>query len=146
MAAFHKRARPDYAAACRQTVTLYNKTPGANGFYKTVFDSCAYLESKKVSQEARTGVTAANPALLVIPQGAGDRVYADPAAFDALADKMGFFTLRNGDKAMPGVGTDVASSAEWAELSKVPGVVTIAAVDVKRDLAGEIVHIEGGGG
>ena len=136
---------PNYAAACRQPVTLYNKAPGANLFTKTVFSASAFLESKKVSQEIRTGIAAVNPSLLVIPQGAGGYTYADPAAFDALADKTGFFTLRNGDKVIPGIGPDVVTPVEWAELSKISGAVTIAAVDVKRDLAGGIVHIEGGG-
>jgi hypothetical protein len=69
-------------------------------------------------------------------------------AFDALADKTGYFTLRNGDKAFPGVGPDIVSADDWGRFisSVVPGVVTISAVDVKRNLTGTIVHLEGGGG
>ncbi len=139
--------RPDYAAVCKQTVTLYNKAPGANVFYKTVFTASAYLESKKVSQEARTGITASNSVLLVIPLGASGYTFVDPIIFDALEDKTGYFTLRNGDKAVPGVGADMITVTEWAHLipGKVPGVVVIKDVDVKRNLTGEIVHIEGGG-
>ncbi|MDR1668659.1 MAG: hypothetical protein LBR76_01710 [Oscillospiraceae bacterium] len=136
---------PNYAAVCRQTVTLYNKTPGRDEFHKTVFNASAFLESRKVFQEGRTGVTAANPALLVIPQGADGQLYADPGLFDAMGDKTGFFTLRHGDKAVPGIGRDVATLTDWTALNKLPGTVTVTAADVKRGLDGEVAHIEGGG-
>lgn len=144
------RDRPDYSVACRQTITLYNvnKTGGVTAYHKTVFERSAYLESKRVYQEGKTGVTATSPALLVIPQGASGHFYVAPAVFDVLPDKTGFFTLRNGDKAMPGIGLDIVSASEWVGLipAKIPDVVTIAAVDPKRNLSGEIVHVEGGGG
>ncbi len=138
---------PDYGAACKQTVTLYNKIPSKSEWYKTVFNASAYLESKKVFQEGRTGVTASNPALLVIPQSADGKVYVDPKAYDALADKTGYWTVRNGDKAYPGTGPDIATATDWSNLtsSNYPGVVTIASVDPKRNLAGAIVHVEAGG-
>lgn len=138
---------PDYLAACKHTVTLYNKIPQKNEFYKTVFHASAYLESKKVFQESRTGVTASNSALLVIPQGADGKVYVDPVAYDALTDKAGYWTVRNGDKAYPGIGPDIASAEDWSMLtsSRCPGVVSIAAVDVKKTIPGVITHVEAGG-
>lgn len=143
------RETPDYTKTCRQTVTLYNVYRGAGGivYHKTVFEGSAYLEAKRVWQESKTGVKADNQHLFVVPQGASKKTYVDPVEFDALADKKGYFTLRKGDKVMPGTGPDVSDSAAWGTLitSKVPGVVEIATADVRRNLAGKIVHVEAGG-
>ena len=141
--------KPRYAAACRQTVTLYNayKEGGAQKYHKTVFTASAFLEHKRVWQEARTGVTASNPALLVIPQGASECQYVEPGAFDALTDKTRAWTLRNGDKALHGIGPDISTAQEWAELipAKNADVMFVQAAEAKRDLSGVIVHVEGGG-
>ncbi len=140
---------PDYAAACRQTVTLYNncKEAGATKYHKTVFVACAFLESKRVEQESRTGVTAANKSLLVIPARAGDLRYLPPPEFEKLADKAGYWTLRAGDKACSGTGPDIETPAEWAAFTEAawPGVVVLSAVDLKCDLDGRLLHLEGGG-
>lgn len=133
---------------CNQTVTLYNvwKDDGKTKYRKTVFNKSARLDSKRNYQESKAGVTASNSSLLIIPQGESKNIYVDPITFDA-ADKAGVFTLRNSDKAMPGIGPDVSNASEWAEMipSKVPGLVVITAIDVVRGLGDNIVHVEAGG-
>ena len=140
---------PNYAAVCKQTITLYNvwKEGSTQNYHKTVFHGSAFLESKKIYQEGRTGVTASNSALLVVPQGASGKTYIDPVAFEALSNKADYFTLRNGDKVVHGVGDDITTATEWANLipSRAPGIVILSAVDVKRNLSGDIVHAEAGG-
>lgn len=139
----------DYSKACRQTVTLYNayKLGNTTMFKKTIINNSAFLESKRVYQEGKTGVTAANSSLLVIPQGADEKTYVSPVEFDAAVDKSGIFTLRDSDKVLHGVGPDIADAKAWARFtpSASPGLVIISTVDVKRNLDGDIVHLEAGG-
>ena len=141
--------RPDYKSACRQTVTVYNvcKSGTAMHYRKTVINNAAFMDFKRQWQETSTGMTAANAALIVIPQGADGKIFADSIAFDALGHHDEYFTLRENDKVYYGVGPDISTVTEWGDFipAKVTGVVTVKSVDIKRNLAGEVVHIEAGG-
>lgn len=115
--------------------------------HKTVFDGCAFLDAQRLWREQTTGTTASTNSLLVIPQGAGGHTFIHSKEFGELPDKTGYWTARSGDRAFQGVGPDIATSTEWTNLTpaKASGVIQISNVDVKRNLAGEIVHIEAGG-
>ena len=140
---------PDYKTACQHTITAYNvyKIGTATHYHKTIINSAAFMDFKRQWQEATTGTTANNPALIVIPQGADGKTFVDSIAFDELDSRDGFFTLRDNDKVYYGVGPDITTSTEWSNFipTKVHGVVTVKSVDIKKNLAGDVVHIEAGG-
>jgi hypothetical protein len=140
---------PDYKAACNQTVTLYNVYRDGNDtrYHKTVFEQSAFLEMQRLWRERTIGTTADTSFLLVIPQGASGYTFVPFHAFEALPDKAGFFTLKDKDKAIQGVGPDILTSAEWVSFapSKVDGLVVLQQVDIKMNLDGTVVHIEAGG-
>lgn len=145
----------DYKAACQQTITLYNvwKDSSVIRYHRTVFEKSAFLEAQKLWKEQTTGTTASTNSLLVVPVGVGGGAYLPPKEFDDLPDKTGYFTMRNADKALPGIGPEVLPSnvsavgIRWIDLldTNYPGTIAIKQIDIKRNLAGEIVHIEAGG-
>lgn len=142
--------RPDYKAACRQTVTLYNvyeKEDKTKGYHKTVFVNSAFLEAQRLWREQVTGTTANTNLLLIIPINASGYEYVDAIKFAALPDKTGYWTIKNSDKAYPGVGPDILTLAEWSKFLPTahPGLVIIGQVDPKKTLDGVLVHIEAGG-
>lgn len=141
--------RPNYAAACCQTVTLFNiyKVGTVTKYHRSVFHESAYLESKRITQESRTGVTATNRALLVIPAEADGKKYIGFDEFDLLEDKTGYFTIRALDKVIAGEWPEITTVTEWGYFipAKINGVVTIADKDEARNLAGVLVHVEAGG-
>ena len=113
----------DYSKLCRQTVTVYHRTP--NGITRTVHKR-AFLDHKKTHSVEKTGSKEANSFLLVIP---GASV---PVAV--------------GDKVLAGEGPEIATREAWAAFipAKVPGLVVVKYVDPKY-WHGSIVHMEAGG-
>lgn len=108
---------------CDQTVTVYHKD--GDKYTRTVYDR-AFLDFRKTLTTDKTGSKESNSFLLVIP-----------------GDTQAVFV---GDKALLGIGPEVASREAWAALVpvKVPGLVVVDYVDVKY-WRGQIVHTEAGG-
>ena len=146
---------PDYKAACRQTISLYNvfKIGSVSHYHRTIFDRCAFLDVQRLWREQTTGTTANTNSLLVIPIGAGGFESVPPKVFDELTERDGFWTIRNNDKAYPGIGPEVLPSnvstggVKWTELTDTnyPGTITVKQVNPKKTLDGVLVHIEAGG-
>lgn len=132
---------------CNQTVTIYNavKQNGLVQYRKTVIENGVYMGRGRSWSSDKTGTSARSPFLLVIPQGAGGKTYIPPTEY-ANTGTPGSFTLKDGDKVMPGVGPDVNTPQEWNNLSPVncDGVVTVKNANPVRGLTGEIVHVEAG--
>lgn len=118
------KARPPASyELCNQTVTIYH-TDGQT--YSRTVRHDAFLDQKKVQSVDKTGSREASSFLLVLP-GATVPVSV-------------------GDKVVPGEGPACNSREDWVALipTKVPGLVVVQYVDVKR-FGGEIVHTEAGG-
>lgn len=118
-----KPRNPVSYALCNQTVTIYHMD--GQSCTRTVRHD-AFLDQKKVQSVDKTGSREASSFLLVLP-GATVPVSV-------------------GDKVVPGEGPACNSREDWVALipTKVPGLVVVQYVDVKR-FGGEIVHTEAGG-
>lgn len=110
-------------ALCNQTVTIYRMD--GQSCTRTVRHD-AYLDHKKVQSVDKTGRKESSSFLLVLP---GSTV-----------------PVSVGDKVVPGDGPESSTREDWGALipAKVPGLVVVQYVDVKR-WGGEIVHTEAGG-
>lgn len=108
---------------CNQTVTVYHKDGDA--YTRKVFNR-AFLDFKKTENVDKTGSAESNFFLLVIP-----------------GNEQAVFI---GDKVLLGVGEEITSREQWAELvpTKRAGLVVVKYADVKY-WRGEIVHTEAGG-
>lgn len=114
----------DYSL-CNQTVTVYHKDSSTGAFTKNVYDR-AFLDFKKVQSVDKTGSHEANGFLLVIPSSVP--------------------CVSIGDKVLLGIGSEISTAKEWAELipSMVPNLVVVKYVDNKYYM-GKMVHVEAGG-
>ena len=118
-----KPRNPVSYALCNQTVTIYHMD--GQSCTRTVRHD-AFLDHKKVQSVDKTGSREASSFLLVLP---GSTV-----------------SVSVGDKVVHGEGPECRNREDWAALipAKVPGLVVVQYVDVKR-WAGEIVHTDAGG-
>lgn len=137
---------PDYKAACRQTVTLYNvyKIGSTNYYHKTVFMNSCRIEGARRYPINATGMVAQSSGLCVIPLDQGDLKFVYPKEFAALNDKTGVWTVQKNDKVLPGVGPDVSTSTEWSAIKaeNYPDCFMISTIEYHKNLADVFVHIE----
>lgn len=110
---------------CNQTVTVYHKEDGKEVYTRKVYTQ-AFLDHRKNITVDRIGSKDANSFLLVIP-GSSQSVFV-------------------GDKVYEGIGPEIADREAWRDFipAKVPGLVVVSHVDVKR-WQDTIVHTEAGG-
>ena len=113
----------DYTQLCRQTVTVYHRTP--DGITRSVHRS-AFLDHKKTHSVEMTGSKEANSFLLVIP-GAEQLVFVEDKVFD-------------------GIGPEISTADQWRDFipAKHPGLLVAKYADAKH-WDGMIVHTEAGG-
>lgn len=113
----------DYSKLCRQTVTVYHRTP--DGITRSVHKR-AFLDHKKTHSVEKTGSKEANSFLLVVP-GEEQLVFVEDKVFD-------------------GVGPEISTADQWRDFIPVkhPGLFVVKYADAKR-WGGSIVHTEAGG-
>ena len=124
MMLFRRNSAPiDYSRLCNQTVTVYHKD--GDKFTQATYSN-AFLDFRKNHTVDKTGSKESNSFLLVLP-GAVQAVFV-------------------GDKALLGIGPEIASREAWAAFVpvNVPGLVVVDYVDPKY-WNGQLVHTEAGG-
>lgn len=130
MLSVQRRARvPDYSL-CNQTVTLYRADMRQKTVTRAVLRGASYNARRNHNVE-KTGSTAANSFLLVIPQSTAR--YGED------------YTLGVEDKVLLGEGPQV-SYEEWATFlpSHHAGLCAVKYIDVKY-WQGAVCHVEAGG-
>ena len=129
MAHFLPKQIPIRYDLCTDTVTVYHREMDADGKvtgYRTTVHGKAFFDNQKNLSVSKTGTKDGNAFLLVIP---GDRQTVFP-----------------GDKVIRGVGPQVTTREQWADMipEKVADLAVIKTVNVKY-FAGKICHTEAGG-
>lgn len=124
-----------------QSITLYNfyldRATGYDACVRTQLDGVSFF-MRTQSALSKDGFAAEDVATIRIPASASrSAAYLAPKAFDALADKRGYFTLREGDVIVLGSAPDEA--VRRAELqNKYDSAVLILGVTDNR--AGHAPH------
>lgn len=126
----------------RDTITLYNKYSdnGIEKWQRTVIKG-VFWNAIKGAVTRRTGVSSADSLQLFIPFSAKvSRIYKPPKAWQALADKSGFWTIKSEDTVVKGeINTEVVKSS--SELKAFDDCLTVTSVDVK-DVGNTMSHFE----
>lgn len=95
-------------------ITLYNKyidaATRAEKYQRTQISGVLWENRKAANVIASGGNMAANQANIYIPYARG-ATYKDPAAWQALVTKTGYWTLQDGDVVVRGLVADSISSA-----------------------------------
>lgn len=120
------------------TVTIYNKD--STGQYHRKVISGVFWDSSKGSVMRKTGSTAADGLMLIIPFNA-DKTYLKPKEWGALTDKSTNWTLQSKDIVVLGdITYEIVKSS--SELSKLyDEVLTISNIDTKG-YGGDMSHFE----
>ena len=95
-------------------ITLYNKyvdaTTRTEKYQRTQIKGVLWENRRAANVIASGGNMAANQANIYIPYARG-AAYKDPAAWQALVTKTGYWTLQDGDVVVRGLVADTISSA-----------------------------------
>lgn len=124
------------------TVTVYNKyrENGVEKWQSTVLYGVFWNEVKGAVMR-RTGVASAGSVQIIIPRSvSADKEYMSPMAWESLADKCEYFTLKPEDVVVRGAITyDITRSS--AELKAYDGCHVIISVD-NKEFGGSMAHWE----
>lgn len=116
-------------------ITVYNKyidgSTRSEKYQRTVIYSVVWQATRAISG-ARTGLLASNVALVLIPFERKGATYLDPKAWLELADKAGYWTLKNDDVIVRGVCTDEITDAVAATETD-PAVPAYTMTNLRQD-------------
>ena len=115
-------------------ITIYNRyidaTTRAEKWQRTTVHGVLWENRKAVNVIASGGNISANQANIYIPHARGT-AYKDPAAWQALVTKTGYWTLQDGDAVVRGLVSDtISTSFTITDLkAKYSDTLTIRSVD-----------------
>ncbi len=139
----------DYSL-CNQTVTIYHQMGAGELFScsRTIFQG-AFMDWGKNRLINKTGSKETNACLLILPNGWGGRLtWCEPKQYDVLdpCSCGNLFTVAPKDKVFLGIGPEVLTRRDWAELlpAQTFGLVVVRDIDIKY-FNNSVAHVEAGG-